>query len=133
MRARPESVTTSVMTTPRIAGVRQAHPAASRTGLHRGLPTRGPDVIAHWYKCPTRYGRGSVGCVADEQAPAKSSDDPDAPSIKNMVPDVSDAPKGQVTMGDKAGAWGPWRAHQIMDTVASQIAAAVKSELTRAG
>ena len=37
--------------------------------------------------------------MTDEKPPAKSSDDRDEAPLKNLVPTVSDAPKGQVTIG----------------------------------
>jgi hypothetical protein len=51
------------------------------------------------------------------------------PSLSPLLPTVSDAPKGEVTVGDKAGALGTWRAHQIVDEVAKMIAAAAKAAL----
>lgn len=52
-----------------------------------------------------------------------------AASLKSVLPTVTDAPKGEVTLGDKAGAFGPWRAHQIIDAVAQQVAIEVKEKL----
>jgi len=52
-----------------------------------------------------------------------------AASLKSVLPTVVDAPKGEVTLGEKAGAFGPWRAHQIVDALAKQIATQVKKTL----
>jgi hypothetical protein len=43
-------------------------------------------------------------------------------SLNTVVPSVTDAPKGEVTLGEKAGAFGPWRAHQVIDGTARRIA-----------
>ena len=52
-----------------------------------------------------------------------------AASLKSLLPSVTGAPKGEVTLGDKAGAFGPWRAHEMIDAVAKEIAAKVKDAL----
>jgi hypothetical protein len=44
------------------------------------------------------------------------------PSLSSLLPTVADAPKGEVTVGDRAGALGVWRAHRIIDEVAKKIA-----------
>jgi hypothetical protein len=44
------------------------------------------------------------------------------PSLQDLVPAVADAPKGEVTLGDRAGAFGPWRAHHVIDEIAKKIA-----------
>lgn len=49
-----------------------------------------------------------------------------AGSLTSLVPDVKNAPKGEVALGAKAGAFGPWRAHQIIDGTASEIARRVR-------
>lgn len=48
--------------------------------------------------------------------------DAKAASLKSLLPSVTDTPKGEVTLGDKGGAFGPWRAHGMIDAVAKQIA-----------
>jgi hypothetical protein len=55
--------------------------------------------------------------------------DAKAASLKSVLPTVTGAPKGEVTLGDKAGGFGPWRAHKIIDAVAQQIATAVQEKL----
>ena len=50
-------------------------------------------------------------------------------SLKSLLPSVAGAPKGEVTLGDKAGAFGPWRAHEMIDAAAKEIAARVKGAL----
>src|SRR4051794_1949875 len=50
-------------------------------------------------------------------------------SLASLVPAVADAPKGEVTVGEKAGALGWWRAHVLVDAVAAKLAAAVKEKL----
>jgi hypothetical protein len=52
--------------------------------------------------------------------------DAKAASLKSLLPSVTDAPKGEVTLGDKAGAFGPWRAHEMIGAAAQQIAGEVK-------
>lgn len=52
-----------------------------------------------------------------------------AATSASMLPKVEEVPKGEVTLGDNAGAFGPWRAHRIIDSLASEIASAVKTEL----
>lgn len=52
-----------------------------------------------------------------------------AASLKSVLPKVTDAPGTGVTLGDTGGAFGPWRAHQIIDAVAQQIAAEVRGKL----
>ena len=54
-----------------------------------------------------------------------------AASLKSVLPTVTDAPKGEATLGDKAGGYGPWRAHGNIDEVARQIATAVKKSWRR--
>jgi hypothetical protein len=56
-----------------------------------------------------------------------------AASLKSLLPTVTDAPKGEVMLNDKAGAFGPWRAHQIIDALAQQIATKVESTLKALG
>lgn len=46
-------------------------------------------------------------------------------ALSALAPGVTDGPTGQVTVGEKAGALGPWLAHRVVACVASQIAAAV--------
>jgi hypothetical protein len=65
----------------------------------------------------------------DGKTPAGPAAGLDAASLKSVLPAVTDAPKGEVTLGDNAGAFGPWRAHQIIDAVAEQIAVEVKDKL----
>jgi hypothetical protein len=60
-----------------------------------------------------------------EQAAASAR----AASLRSVVPTVADAPKGEVTLGDKAGAVGPWRAHRLVDAVAREIAAKARALL----
>jgi hypothetical protein len=52
-----------------------------------------------------------------------------ASSLKTLLPSVTGAPKGEVTLGDKAGAFGPWRAHGLIDAVAKEIAAKAEAAL----
>jgi hypothetical protein len=52
-----------------------------------------------------------------------------AESLETLVPTITDAPKGEVTLGPNAGAFGPWRAHQVIDGTAKQIAAAARESL----
>src|SRR5664280_2769097 len=51
------------------------------------------------------------------------------PSVTSLLPTVGDAPKGEVKLEDKAGALGPWRAHQVLAAVARAIAADVHGRL----
>jgi hypothetical protein len=63
--------------------------------------------------------------AADGTAGAsQGTSDAKSPSLENLVPAVSDAPKGQVTLGQNAGAFGPWGAHKLVDAIADEIAAA---------
>lgn len=54
-----------------------------------------------------------------------------AASLKSVLPTVTGAPQGEVTLGDKAGGFGPWRAHETIDAVARQIATAVQETLEK--
>lgn len=54
-----------------------------------------------------------------------------AASLQSMIPTVPDAPTGQVTIAANAGAFGPWRAHQAMDTIAAAVANRVREELAK--
>lgn len=45
-------------------------------------------------------------------------------ALTAALPAVTDAPKGEVALGEKAGAFGPWRAHQVVDEIAQEIATA---------
>jgi len=61
--------------------------------------------------------------TADKTAPAsQGTADSKQPSLEDLVPAVTDAPKGEVTLGEKAGAFGPWRAHHVIDEIAKKIA-----------
>lgn len=55
------------------------------------------------------------------------------PSFQDLIPAVADAPKGEVTLGDKAGAFGPWRAHHVIDEIARTIAGQAVRHLGHAG
>jgi len=52
----------------------------------------------------------------------KDSAEAQAGSLKAMLPGVTDAPKGRGQAGDKAGAFGPWWAHQLIDKIAKTVA-----------
>ena len=46
--------------------------------------------------------------TADKTAPASQvTADSKQPWLEDLVPAVTDAPKGEVTLGEKAGAFGP--------------------------
>lgn len=60
-----------------------------------------------------------------EQVVAQSK----ATSLTSLLPTVSDAPTGDVTLGEKAGSFGPWRAHRLVDEVAKEIANRVRAQL----
>lgn len=60
-----------------------------------------------------------IDAIAKAQQSAQQAK---TPSLTALLPSLSDAPKGEVTLGDKAGALGPWRAHQIVDAVGESIA-----------
>lgn len=59
----------------------------------------------------------------------KAIADTTAPSLESVVPKVADAPKGEVTLGENAGAFGPWRAHSLIDELAKKIASEVRGLL----
>jgi hypothetical protein len=52
-------------------------------------------------------------------------------SLQGMLPTLPDAPTGQVTLSPNAGAFGPWRAHRLMDTLAWGVASQVRKELEK--
>ena len=52
-----------------------------------------------------------------------------AGALKAVSPSITDAPKGEVTLGEKAGAFGPWRAHQVIYGSAKKIAEQVSALL----
>ncbi|MGY4771797.1 hypothetical protein ACXC9Q_33250 [Kribbella sp. CWNU-51] len=60
-----------------------------------------------------------------EQATAAAK----TPSVASMLPTVTSAPKGEVTVGEKAGAIGAWRAHRMVDRIAELIAGQLEGEL----
>ena len=51
------------------------------------------------------------------------------PSAAPVLPTLKDAPTGSVTLGDKAGALGPWRAHQVLAALAERVAEAARKEV----
>jgi hypothetical protein len=55
------------------------------------------------------------------------------PSLDGVAPAVADAPEGEVTLGEKAGAFGPWRAHQVIDAIAQNIAEHAAERLRASG
>lgn len=59
--------------------------------------------------------------------------DSQPPSLDKLVAVVADAPKGQVTLGEKAGAFGPWRAHQVINEIAKNIAGRATEQLRACG
>ena len=70
----------------------------------------------------TNESAGSAS-TADKTAQAsQGTADIKQPSLEDLVPAVTDAPKGEVALGEKAGAFGPWRAHQVIDEIAKKIA-----------
>jgi len=72
--------------------------------------------------------------TADKTAPAsQGTADSKQPSLEDLVPAVTDAPKGEVTLGEKAGAVGPWRAHHVIDEIAKKIAERAVRQLGEAG
>lgn len=59
--------------------------------------------------------------------------DAESAKLARLLPGLpADAPKGQVTLGDKAGAFGPWRAHQVIDAVAREIVEGARGHLAGA-
>ena len=52
------------------------------------------------------------------------------PSLASLLPTITDAPKGEVTVGEKSGALGQWRAHVIVDALAAAIAERLDAALT---
>jgi hypothetical protein len=79
----------------------------------------------------------AAGAQADSPGttaqPSQGTSDATSPSLDNLVPTVTDAPKGQVTIGDKAGAFGPWRAHRVVDEIAKEIAGQAVKQLGDTG
>jgi len=75
---------------------------------------------------------GKTSADSTAQASQGTSDDK-SPSLENLVPAISDAPKGQVTLGQNAGAFGPWRGHKIIDEIAQKIATATVKLLAEEG
>jgi hypothetical protein len=61
--------------------------------------------------------------------PSSGNDGASASSLSGLIPSLSDAPKGEVTLGANAGAFGPWRAHQVIDAIAREIAGSVTGKL----
>jgi uncharacterized protein YfcZ (UPF0381/DUF406 family) len=49
--------------------------------------------------------------------------------LASLVPTIADAPKGEVTLGQNAGAFGPWRAHVVLNLIATRLADDVRSTL----
>jgi flagellin-like hook-associated protein FlgL len=61
------------------------------------------------------------GTAAKTAQASQGSNESGQPSLADLVPAVTDAPKGEVTLGEKAGAFGPWRAHRVIDGIAQLI------------
>lgn len=51
-------------------------------------------------------------------------------TLSSLLPELTDIPRNEVTVGDRAGALGPWRAHQVLNVLASQIADEVYDKLS---
>jgi hypothetical protein len=60
----------------------------------------------------------------------KAVADAKASVIASAVPDLSGAPTGTVTVGEKAGAFAAWLAHRALADAAGEIASRVQGELT---
>src|SRR3712207_6253010 len=43
-------------------------------------------------------------------------------TLRSLVPAIQDAPQGTVTVGEAAGAFGPWRGHRVINDAADEIA-----------
>jgi hypothetical protein len=61
----------------------------------------------------------------------QATNEANAASLRTMLPSATDAPKGEVTVGVGAGAFGPWRAHRIVDGIATNIAKSAHDALSR--
>ncbi len=48
-----------------------------------------------------------------------------ASALGGLAPGIDDAPKGAVTLGEKAGSLGPWLAHRVLAEAGAEIAASV--------
>lgn len=49
-----------------------------------------------------------------------------ASALEGLAPGISDAPKGEVTLGEKAGSLGSWLAHRVLAEAGVEIAATVR-------
>src|SRR5262245_59531106 len=69
---------------------------------------------------------GYIEAIAKSQQAAAQAK---TPSLSSLIPTAADVPKGDVTVGEKAGALGTWRAHRIVEEVANKIAREAKPKL----
>ena len=53
-----------------------------------------------------------------------------ASTLAVAMPSSEGAPTGKTTLGEHAGTFGPWLAHQALDDAAAAVAASVAEELT---
>jgi hypothetical protein len=60
---------------------------------------------------------------------ARSEEEARAAGLSGLVPAVEGAPTGTVTLGENAGVFGPWLAHQSIALAASDIAGAALASL----
>ena len=67
--------------------------------------------------------REAIAKAALGAAEAKAS------TVQTTVPDVADAPKGEVALGEAAGALGPWLTHRAIHEAATLIADKVRPAL----
>jgi len=61
--------------------------------------------------------------------PSAGNDGSGGVSLAGFIPSVPDLPAGEVTLGTNAGAFGPWRAHQVIDAIAKETATAVTGKV----
>jgi hypothetical protein len=76
-------------------------------------------------------GRGGKRDSDGRAAAQPSAGNDGSGALSGLIPSVSDPPKGEVTLGTNAGAFGPWRAHQVIDAIAKETATAVTGKIAK--
>lgn len=63
---------------------------------------------------------------------SKATTEAAAASMAVLSPEVADAPKGEVSLGEGAGAFGPWRAHATLAGLGRRVADGARNALYKA-
>ena len=91
------------------------------TGMPAGLDAEGKQLYLASEKAQF------VASIAQSQQATSAAK---TATLQGMLPTLpADAPTGQVTLSVSAGAFGPWRAHQVIDTIALKVAKRVRDQL----